>query len=112
MRSSAALRGSRAILVLRHKCSRVAGPHLARARALRSCVRVPARIAGSTIWSFETPHVVFLLAAGPDHVGRVEKAADALRERGCVPGLFTRVQAVPVDDVIHSSLLNDGLSGG
>jgi hypothetical protein len=73
--------------------------------------RLRSNLAGSTIWSFETPHVVFLLAAGPHYVGRVEKAASGLRERGCVPGLFSRVQAVPTDDVTHSSLLNDGLSG-
>ena len=35
--------------------------------------RLRSNLAGSTIWSFETPHVVFLLAAGPDHVGRVER---------------------------------------
>jgi hypothetical protein len=68
-------------------------------------------LAGSTIWSFETPHVVFLLAAGPNHVGRVEKAASALGKRRCVPGLFSRVQVVPADDDTHSSLLNEGLGG-
>ena len=60
--------------------------------------RLRSKLDGSTIWSFETPHVIFLLAARPDHVGRVEKAAGALRGRGCVPGLFSRVQAVPADD--------------
>jgi hypothetical protein len=59
--------------------------------------RLRSTLAGSTIWSFETPHVVFLLAAGPDHVGRVEKVAGSLHERGCVPGLFSRVQLVPAD---------------
>jgi hypothetical protein len=73
--------------------------------------RLRSKLAGSTIWSFETPHVVFLLAAGPDHVGRVEKAASALGERRCVPGLFSRVQVVPADDATHSSLLNEGLGG-
>ena len=74
--------------------------------------RLRSKLAGSTIWSFETPHVVFLLAAGPDHVGRVEKAASALGERRCVPGLFSRVQVVPADDGTHSLLLNEGLGGG
>jgi hypothetical protein len=73
--------------------------------------RLKSTLAGSTIWSFETPHVVFLLAAGPNHVGGVEKAASALGERRCVPGLFSRVQVVPADDAAHSSLLNEGLGG-
>jgi hypothetical protein len=68
-------------------------------------------LAGSTIWSFETPHVVFLLAAGPNHVGRVEEAASALGKRRCVPGLFSRVQVVPADDDTHNSRLDSGLSG-
>jgi hypothetical protein len=63
--------------------------------------RLRSTLAGSTIWSFETPHVVFLLAAGPNHVGRVEKVASALGERQCAPGLFSRVQVVPADDASH-----------
>jgi hypothetical protein len=73
--------------------------------------RLRSALAGSKIWSFETPHVVFLLATGPNHVGRVEKAASALGERRCVPRLFSRVQVVPADDATHSSLLNEGLGG-
>jgi hypothetical protein len=73
--------------------------------------RLRSKLAGSTIWSFETPHVIFLLATGPNHVGRVEKAASALGERRSVPRLFSRVQMVPADDATHSSLLNEGLGG-
>ncbi len=73
--------------------------------------RLRSSLAGSTIWSFETPQVVFLLAASPNHVGRVEKVASSLDERGCVPGLFSRVQLAPVDDAARNSLFNDGVGG-
>jgi hypothetical protein len=73
--------------------------------------RLRSNLAGSTIWSFDTPHVVFLLAAGPDHVGRVERVVGSLHERGCVPGLFGRIQLVAADEATDSSTPSDRLSG-
>ena len=85
-------------------------PHVPREIFLGTTAgRLRSILAGSTVWSFETPLVVFLLAGHPDHVSRVERVAGALRERGCVPGLFRRVQVVAADGATHSSPLDEGL---
>jgi hypothetical protein len=73
--------------------------------------RLRSNLAGSTIWSFDTRQVVFLLAAGPDHVGRVERVVGSLHERGCVPGLFGRIQLVAADEATDSSTPSDRLRG-
>jgi hypothetical protein len=87
-------------------------PHVSRDDFIKATAsRLRSNLAGSTIWSFKAPHVVFLLATRRNHVGRAEKAASDLHGRGCVPGLFGHVQAVPAEDAVQTSLLNDDLSG-
>jgi hypothetical protein len=60
-----------------------------------SADRLRDRLAGSKVWAFWTPHVIFLLAAIPDHDERIQSAVGRLHQRGWVPELFGRVQEVP-----------------
>ena len=96
----------RSILLYQHFPRHVSREILIRTKAglLRSA------LAGSTIWSFETPHVVFLLAVGPHYIERAQRVVGYLHERGCVPGLFGRIQLVGADEFTDSSILNDRLS--
>jgi hypothetical protein len=57
--------------------------------------RLQAQLPGALIWLFETPHVVFLLAARPDHVRHVEAVIAALQDRQWLPKFFTKVRMAP-----------------
>jgi hypothetical protein len=57
--------------------------------------RLRAQLPGALIWLFETPHVVFLLAARPEHVRHVEAVIAALQDRQWLPKFFTKVRVAP-----------------
>jgi hypothetical protein len=82
--------GGRSVLVYQHFPRRVAR----QAFIGQTAGRLTSMLPQLAIWAFETQHVVFLLAATPDHVDRVRKAASTAQERGWVPDLYARVQAV------------------
>jgi hypothetical protein len=69
--------------------------HVSREPFIRDTAhRLRSTLAGSTIWSFKAPHVVFLLAARADHVARAKKVTASLHQGGCVPRLFKSAQAI------------------
>ncbi len=45
------------------------------------CRRLSDALPGAALWVFETAHVAFVLAARPEHVGRIETAAREITER-------------------------------
>lgn len=56
--------------------------------------RLSAALPGSHVWAFETAHVVFLLAAQPSHMARVQAAVAAAEKAGWTPRLFSRIHRV------------------
>jgi len=57
--------------------------------------RLRAQLPDASIWLFETPHVVFVLAARPDHIRHVETVIAALQQRQWLPNFFTKVRVAP-----------------
>lgn len=49
----------------------------------------------ASIWLFETSHVVFVLAARPDHVHCVEAVVAVMQDRRWLPKFFTMVRRAP-----------------
>jgi hypothetical protein len=72
-------------------------PRISRENFIRISVdRLKDRLARSGVWGFWTPHVVFLLAAIPNHGDRIRSAVSSIHQRGWVPELFGRVEQVPL----------------
>ncbi len=66
--------------------------HVPRETFIRETLgRLATSLPQSAVWAFETFNVVFLLAATPDHAGRVEKAAAAAHQRKWLPHLYARI---------------------
>jgi hypothetical protein len=59
--------------------------------------KAPAILAGASISAFDTPHVVFLLAARPEHAKQVVAAAAELQRDRSPLKSFLRV--IPIDPV-------------
>jgi hypothetical protein len=59
---------------------------LHRARLIRT-------LPGCRVWVFESPRVVFLLAAQPHHLGRVKATASEAERKGWLPRFFRSIHA-------------------
>jgi len=69
--------------------------HVARERLIGSvAARLREECQETSVWSFVTPHVVFLLAARPEHEERVAKGAAVVVERKWLPKFFTAVRQI------------------
>ena len=83
-------RTGRSCLIYQHFPRHVTREHL----IITAAARLRHQATEASIWSFVTPHVVFLLAARPEHEERVVKGAAVLAERQWLPEFFTAVRKI------------------